>query len=436
MGEVNMTGSYNDYIVAFSVVIVILASYSALNIADKISNMTGKIRFFWLLAGAIVMGSGVWSLHFMGMFASQRHVAVKYDVWLIFLSIAVIVISSYFAFYITMPKNISGLRIAFGGLIMGGGILAMQYIGMEAMIMNVAISYDITLWLLSTVIALVASCAAIFLFLRFRNQASFNLSKWLSAAIIGFAVYGMHYTGMAAISFHVHESLDWGQDSTADFFLLTTICVTILIIFVVSWGVMYLERHALEKMAYQDSVTGLPNRNEMNRFFDNYHGHGHSHGHGHGDAHESIGVLFLDLDRFKAVNDTLGHSMGDLLVQEVGYRLRHFISEDQKVFRIGGDEFLFIVVPCDLDKAKRLAENILSCVKQVYLIEENELHVTGSIGISLGSIRDSDRSYLLGTADTAMYKAKESGKNQYSVYNEEMGIQKTRKLQFEKDFHN
>lgn len=416
----NIEGHYNYYIVALSAVIAILASYSALSITAKISHSQGKTRYFWLLAGAFVMGNGVWSMHFVGMLAFHLHATVKYDILLTLLSMLASVISSFIAFYITMPKNINWYKIAIGGFIMGSGIVTMHYMGMAAMIMPLDVSYDKTLWALSALIAFVASYAALFLFLRFRNQTSASWLKWLSAVIMGFAICGMHYTGMKAANFHAQHGTMGGEVSI-DFFLLYGVTVTIFIILMVSWGAMFIDRHVLEKMAYQDTITGLPNRNEMNRFFDTHIGK------------ESIGVLFLDLDQFKAINDTLGHNVGDLLVQEVGTRLREFIQHDQQAFRIGGDEFLFIVKHCTQERAEQLAKQILQRVKNVYRIEGNELYITGSIGISIGSIQESDRSVLLKTADTAMYRAKGLGKNQYCIYTEDMGVQEVRKMELEKD---
>ncbi len=416
-----MDGSYNESVVALSIVIAILASYSALNIAAKISNSSGRTRFFWLLAGALVMGNGIWSMHFVGMLAFHLHAAVKYDVPLTLLSMVASVISSFIAFYITMPKNIIGYRIAIGGFIMGSGIVTMHYVGMEAMIMPVEITYDRSIWVLSAVIALVASYAALFLFLRFRSQNSSSWVKWAASIVMGFAICGMHYTGMRAARFHMHGDMAMEQAPTVDIMLLYGVTVTIFSILFVSWGAMFFDRHVLEKMAYRDSITGLPNRNEMNRFFETHVGN------------ETIGVLFLDLDQFKAINDTLGHNIGDRLVEAVGQRLRRFVRDDQQAYRIGGDEFLFIMRHCEQERAERLADQVLQDVKNVYRIEGHELYITGSIGISIGGIQDSDRSTLLKTADTAMYKAKGLGKNQYCVYTDEIGIQEVRKMELEKD---
>ncbi|AZK46940.1 bifunctional diguanylate cyclase/phosphodiesterase [Paenibacillus lentus] len=419
----NIEGSYNLYIVALSVVIAVLASYSALNIVTKISLAKGKTRFFWLLAGSLVMGNGIWSMHFVGMLAYHTHMTVHYDIWFTLGSLLASVIASFIAFYITMPRNTNWYKIAGGGFIIGSGIVTMHYMGMEAMIIPNAIYYDPVLLVLSIIIALVASYLALLLFLHFQSESKTSWVKWLSAALMGIAICGMHYTAMEAVKLQ-HPAAAKAMAPTPagqELFLLLCVMIVIFIILLVSWGALIFERHVLEKLAYLDSVTGLPNRNEMNRFFDSHVGT------------EKIGVLFLDLDQFKAINDTLGHNIGDLLIQEVGIRLRQFIREDQQAFRIGGDEFLFIIKQCNTARAEQLAHKILYSIKQVYYIEGNELYVTGSIGISIGSIQDSNRSVLLKTADTAMYRAKGLGKNQICFYSEEMGLQLVRKMELEKD---
>lgn len=416
-----MDGNYNYYIVGLSIAIAILASYSALNITSKISDANGKSKFFWLFGGAMVMGSGIWSMHFVGMLAMHMNMNVRYDVFLTIMSMLVSVVSSFIAFYITMPRNINWFKIAIGGFIMGSGIVIMHYTGMEAMVIHAEISYDPGIWVLSAIIALVASYAALLLFLRFRNHTKSSFLKWGSAVVMGFAVCGMHYTGMKAARFEAHAGMLTQQPQSVDFLLLYGVTVAIFAILLISWGAMFFDRHVLERLAYQDTITGLPNRNEMNRFFET------------NSETEQITILFLDLDQFKAINDTLGHNVGDMLVQEVGKRLRQFIGNGQQVFRIGGDEFLIILKQNDPVYAQHLADDILQQIKNVYYIDGNELYVTASIGISIGSVHSSDRTTLLKNADTAMYKAKGLGKNQQCLYDEEMGLQEVRKMELEKD---
>ncbi|MGN7479057.1 bifunctional diguanylate cyclase/phosphodiesterase [Solibacillus silvestris] len=415
-----LEGNYNYYIVMLSIIVAILASYSTLNITAKITFANGKNKYFWLLSGSIVMGSGIWSMHFIGMLAFHLNISMKYDVWITLLSLLASIVSSFIALFITMPRKVNRYNIALGGFFMGIGIAAMHYIGMKAMIMPVELSYNHFLIFLSVAIAFITSYIALFLFLRFRDQSSSSWIKWVSAVIMGMAICGMHYTGMKAAKFHAHTGII-ADDQPMNPFLLYGVTVTIFIILSFSWGAMYFDRNVLEKMAYRDALTSLPNRHEMNRFFERLAGN------------ENIGVLFIDLDQFKAINDTLGHDIGDVLIQEVGVRLHQFVRSGQQAFRIGGDEFLFIIKQCSEKKAKQLAEQILQIVKKAYHIQGNELYITASIGIGIGSINKSDPSLLLKTADTAMYKAKGLGKNRYSIYNDEMVIKEKRRMVLEKD---
>ncbi|TBL77286.1 GGDEF domain-containing protein [Paenibacillus thalictri] len=174
----------------------------------------------------------------------------------------------------------------------------------------------------------------------------------------------------------------------------------------VSWIALLWDRRGLEKLAYTDKLTGLPNRNGLNRFLDTCTGK------------ESVSMLFFDLDQFKMINDTWGHHIGDLLVQEAGNRLHSFVSANQRVFRIGGDEFLIVSLQCGQDQAASLAEDILQQVNQPFLLDHKEVNITASIGISSGTLQSSEHMLLLQSADVAMHEAKKQGKNRVYVYND------------------
>ncbi|WP_165856912.1 putative bifunctional diguanylate cyclase/phosphodiesterase [Marinobacter sp. JSM 1782161] len=416
-----MSGTYNLYLVATSVVIAIVASYSALSITSKIFNASGRSRCFWLAAGSIVMGAGIWSMHFVGMLAFHMHADVRYDLAMTAISMAASVIASFIAFYITLPEMITRYRIALGGGIMGSGVSIMHYLGMEAMIMDGSFTYDTGLVVVSIVIALAASYAALFLFVRFQNQSAASWAKWLSAVVMGIAISGMHYTGMSATEFHMAAPAVTGASDHTDPFLLYGVIATVFVIILISWAAMFFDRYFLETMAYQDGITGLSNRNEMNRYLNRQKNQRHA------------GFLFLDLDHFKVINDTLGHDIGDLLLKAVGKTLQSFQDSHTQAYRIGGDEFLFIAERSDLDELETLSGRILDQIKQPFHIEGNELYVTGSIGIALGRIDPADSSALLRAADTAMYVAKKQGKNQHCVYTEAMGVKEVRKMEIEKD---
>ncbi|GAA0310528.1 bifunctional diguanylate cyclase/phosphodiesterase [Gracilibacillus halotolerans] len=414
-----LEGSYNYYIVALSFVIAVLASYIALNMASRISFTYGNNKYFWILAGSVVMGSGVWSMHFIGMLAFHIDAPMDYNAWLTFASLLASIGASFIAFLVTLPRKTNRYSIIVGGFFMASGIIAMHYIGMEAMIMPVEVSYDKFLLILSIVIAFIASYAALILFLYFRNKTTSSWTKWLSALLMGLAVCGMHYTGMNAAKFRLTSEIT-DQSFPVDSFLLYGVTISTFIIFFITWIAVNYDRQILERMAYEDILTGLQNRNEMNRFFKKQ------------PKHSEIAVLYIDLDQFKAINDTLGHHVGDKLVQEVAHRLRPFIKKSQKVYRIGGDEFLVIQEHGKEEDAIQLAEQILKQMRKPFYIDENEFFITASIGISNNEANQQHFAPLK-AADTAMYKAKNKGKNRYCVYNEEMDKEEMRKMELEKD---
>ncbi|MCM2257162.1 MAG: PAS domain S-box protein [Vicinamibacteria bacterium] len=160
----------------------------------------------------------------------------------------------------------------------------------------------------------------------------------------------------------------------------------------------------IEFQAYHDSLTGLPNRAFLTeRLQDRLQ-----------DAAllgRSLQVLFLDLDRFKAVNDTLGHAMGDRLLQQVATRLRQCVREDDLVVRMGGDEFVLLLSQIRPADAVSVAKKLLACIEEPVKLDEHELRVTASIGLARFPDDGSDVETLLEHADSAMYRAKDRGRN-------------------------
>lgn len=164
------------------------------------------------------------------------------------------------------------------------------------------------------------------------------------------------------------------------------------------------ERNELRELAYVDPVTGLLNRNGFNHFWKTYKGK------------DNLALLSLDLDYFKEINDTYGHSAGDQLLREVSLNLKQVTNKNQLAFRMGGDEFLFIMRNCDPNQVEILAGLILNKISRPYYIQERDISVTGSIGISMCAGAEADPSRLMEEADSAMYHAKRLGKNAYCVY--------------------
>jgi len=165
----------------------------------------------------------------------------------------------------------------------------------------------------------------------------------------------------------------------------------------------------IKSLAYHDSLTGLPNR----RLFRDRLSMAVAQAHRNS---QHLAVLFLDLDRFKSVNDSLGHAAGDRLIQHVAERLRTCLREGDTVARLGGDEFtLLLPGVAQVVDAARVAEKVLDALRAPFLIEDRELLATASIGISLYPEDGRDADTLVKNADAGMYRAKQQGRDNYQL---------------------
>ncbi len=179
--------------------------------------------------------------------------------------------------------------------------------------------------------------------------------------------------------------------------------------------------------ASRDSLTGLANRKALDDHFDSALATAIRKRH-------KLGVLFLDLDRFKTINDTLGHGIGDLILKEVGQRLQQSVRQVDTVARLGGDEFIILLTEIhSAQDAVRVAEKILKAFTPVMRVQDQSLHVSSSIGIALFPADGQDIYTLLKNADTALYRAKDAGRNRYQFYNYSMNLQSVARLSLEQD---
>jgi len=181
----------------------------------------------------------------------------------------------------------------------------------------------------------------------------------------------------------------------------------------------------IHHLAHHDVLTGLPNRLTLElRLEDNIRRANR--------RHEKLAVMFIDLDRFKTINDTLGHHVGDLLLIEVAKRLRAEIRESDTVARLGGDEF--VVMLTDLESQEDvavIAEKIVAVVSLPYLMSGHELHTSPSIGIGIYPKDGEDTGSLMKNADTAMYYAKSCGRSNFQFFSEEMTATANRRMAME-----
>jgi diguanylate cyclase (GGDEF)-like protein len=186
--------------------------------------------------------------------------------------------------------------------------------------------------------------------------------------------------------------------------------------------------HDIQYFAYYDSLTNLPNRVLFNQQLEAVLEKTKMYG-------QTSAVLFVDLDRFKVVNDTLGHGHGDLLLQIVAQRLRNCIESNDILSRMGGDEFTAVLSNINREQTAALAQRMLDAFSQPIDISGHEVFITPSIGISLFPDDGLDHQTLIKNADQAMYAAKDKGKNKYQFYASEMNETSSHKMNVETMMH-
>jgi two-component system, sensor histidine kinase and response regulator len=198
-----MQASYNPSLVALSIVLAVLVCYTALSLAARVAAASGGAARFWLVGGALAMGIGIWSMHFIGMMAFTLPIPLRYGLATTLLSLGVAIVTSGCAIWIAGGTSLGGRHLAGGALLMGAGICAMHYTGMAAIPIFPSIDYDPLMVGASIVIAVVASFAALWLAFTLRTGKSWQmgLSRMGAAVVMGLAISGMHYTGMAASRF-------------------------------------------------------------------------------------------------------------------------------------------------------------------------------------------------------------------------------------------
>ncbi|OBZ08998.1 hypothetical protein A8L34_22905 [Bacillus sp. FJAT-27264] len=253
----------------------------------------------------------------------------------------------------------------------------------------------------SVLIAVSAAYASLRLLQGYAGKSQRVRAMYTGIVIIinGCGIWGMHILGRVR-SPHTDET---GQNLIIS---SAVYAITIAFLMFVCSRIMLImaERDQLKELAYKDALTGLLNKNGMDHFWD------------HCKENEQIAVLFIDLNRFKSINDRLGHHVGDLLLEAVGGKLAQFSSKGRRhIYRIGGDEFVIIAKRYSQKEAEQLAVRILEKTAKKYSLEQHNLFVSASIGITM-SHGKVDRYRLLKEADIAMYNAKQLGTGRYSVY--------------------
>ena len=257
-----MKGSYTPALVAFSLLIAVLASYTALALGARVHAARGRFRLAWLTGGSVAMGIGIWSMHFVGMLAHRLPVPVTYDVPLWLLSMAVAVAASALALWTAGRPHPSRPALAGLGLGMGAAVAGMHYVGMAAMRIPGRIDYDARLVAASVAIAVAAAAATLGLVLRSRGDdtPAGRRRKLGAGVVMGLAIAGMHYTAMAAARFTLRPG---SVDVPRDHVLRTEgLAGGVIVGTLVLLGISLLSAQVDRRMRARDAETEAVRRSE------------------------------------------------------------------------------------------------------------------------------------------------------------------------------
>ncbi|WP_309497462.1 EAL domain-containing protein [Sulfurovum sp.] len=207
------------------------------------------------------------------------------------------------------------------------------------------------------------------------------------------------------------------------FFVLS---VFILLLLLNTYLKVVKNRKEVFYLAYHDTLTGLPNRTEFERSIS-------EHINSKYNLTKAFSVIFIDLDRFKIINDTLGHNVGDEMLIILAKRISNMLGEGTLLARIGGDEFVAILETDDRDEVDIMVAQIASVIRDTIYIGEYSLNTTASIGIARYPEDGLDKSTLLKHADSAMYHAKDIGRDTYAFYTKQLSVDIERRLELEQE---
>jgi PAS domain S-box-containing protein len=264
-----LKATYDPALVVLSILIAMLASYTALDLLPRVVAARRWDRVSWFTAGSVAMGIGIWSMHFTGMFAFTLPVPVTYHWPTAFLSFLIAAFSCAVAFYIVTQENLANGKIAIGGIIMGVGIAAMHYTAMASMRLAAVCQYDLGLVILSVILAIVLSLPPLWLVFHFRRRTMLNVwTKMASALVMGVAISTMHYMGMASATFFA----DFAQSPSISFHTVTVsslgaIGIAIVTMFIQAFGLLIADvdqRRAVQAVEAED-------RNRFHQIADTLH---------------------------------------------------------------------------------------------------------------------------------------------------------------------
>ena len=403
---------HNLWIVALAAVMCLIGSLTSVKLFQRTFAETGTTRLQWCFLSAFTAGAAIWATHFIAMLGYRPGVPVTLDGALTVLSALIAVGGTAAGLLVACSRN-RFVAVFTGGGIIGLSIASMHYVGMFAYRAD-----GIVRWLPSYVIA------SLFLSVIFSALAIDQIRKigmsnhiGLGAGLFAAAIVTLHFTGMAAFTVIPLAGVQGGADSEAFSALAAAIAMVALIIIGAGISTHLVDRRTrskseeqLQYLAAHDALTDVANRRAFAAALkiqcDKL-----------GKDGRPFALLMIDLDRFKPINDTLGHPVGDIVLQKVARRLRHAVRGGDMVARIGGDEFAVMAYGLASEaEAEALAGRVVEILGRPFIIQGQVAEIGASVGVSLAPKHGSDPETLIQFTDIALYTAKRTDERGYRLF--------------------
>jgi diguanylate cyclase len=408
---------HNLWLVALAAAICVIGCVVSVDLWRRSLASSPGNGLSWSFLAGVTAGASIWATHFIAMLGYQVEVPVSFDPALTIASIVTAIAGTTLGIALTNWRR-GRTAALLGGAIFGLSVAAMHYVGMFAYRAEGVVSWDA-----GYVAASLAAATGI------SALAGASLRRWQSglgghaaAALFVVAIVSLHFTGMAAFAVTPMPGVSAGA---GDAFVAMAMSVALVALIIVgaglaSRGIDTRTRTASEEQlrfnALHDALTGLPNRRQFNEALSAYFAGGAASG--------QLSLLIVDLDRFKPVNDSYGHPVGDEVLRRIARRLKAAANGDSLVGRLGGDEF-GVLARTGEAAALALAERVVDVLARPILLDGNVMEVGASVGVAHAHLHGASATELTQNADVALYAAKEAGRGMFCVFNDAMN-EKTR----------
>ena len=456
-GQVILSCTHNPFLVLLAYLVACAGSFATLDMAERVSHAekTASQRI-WRLVGTACLAGGIWAMHFIGMLAFEAPIEIHYALPITLVSLLIALLAAWLVMHTLSQPHQNLWQYLKASVCIGLGIAAMHYVGMGAMRSEALASFEPILFSLSILVAMGASLAMLWIASRLRGGTGLphKLLKYGASLVLGAGLFSMHFTGMAAFNLVLPAGSILTPPGDNDHAQLgLTVAVMTLLIIASSISAALADkklqhkeldlqrvnalltqldqaRMSLQQVAHYDALTNLINRRGFNQIFAEKLIEKTLEG-------GMLAVMFLDIDHFKRINDSLGHDAGDELLKVLASHIKSSVrGHDDVVARFGGDEFCILISLHDHEEARHMAQRIMLKMKEPIELSGRRMVMTTSIGISVFPEDGRTCEELLKNADLALYQSKGNGRNSLNFFSANLKTRATLELQLEEEMRN